>query len=285
MMQNKEIVEKRRMCPNCRAFITTDDKVCPYCDMQLGSRAVDLRVPDNLLGGLLPSTRFLTTLILIVNSGLFVATVLYSMNREENGGALMNLDFQTLAIFGAKYYQGIAAGQYWRLVTAGFLHGGLIHIAFNSFSLLDVGAHVEETFGLSRMAVIYVVSTVTGFGLSYLVNPLVLSIGASAGIFGLIGAMLAWGIIWQRTAYGAAVKTQYSRWLLYGLLMSFMGRIDMAAHIGGLVGGFAVAWIAGEPHKNPAADRVWDIAMYLALAIVVFSFAQVALTLLPGVLE
>ena len=272
------------MCSNCRAFITIDDKVCPYCDFQQAARAIDLRMPDDLLGGLLPATRFLTTIILIVNSGLYVATMLYSMNLAGNPSALMNIDGRTLVIFGAKYGPLIAAGQLWRLVTAGFLHGGLVHIAFNSFSLLDVGSHVEELYGLSRLAVIYLISTITGFGFSYWWSPTV-SIGASAGIFGLLGAMLAWGIKWERTAYGSAVKSQYSRWLVYGLVMSLMGNIDMGAHIGGLAGGFAVGWFAGEPHKNATKDRLWDIAMYVSIAIVLACFAQVALTLLPSLLE
>ena len=271
------------MCSNCRAFITVDDKVCPYCDFQLGTRAIDIRMPDNLLGGLLPATRFLTTLILIVNSGLYVATILYSMNAG-NPGALMNIDGRTLVLFGAKFGPYVAAGQVWRLVTAGFLHGGLMHIGFNSWALLDVGAHVEEMYGLSRMAVIYLVSTVLGFALSYWWSPVV-SIGASAGIFGLIGAMLAFGVKWQRTAYGSAVKSQYSRWVVYGLMMSFMPGIDMGAHLGGFAGGFAVGWLAGEPHKSPGADRLWDFAMYLAVIIVLASFANVAFALLPALIE
>ena len=270
------------MCSNCRAFITVDDKVCPYCDFQLGARAIDLRVPDNLLGGLLPSTRFLTTIILILNSGIYAATILYSMNAG-NPGALMGIDTRTLVLFGAKYGPFVAAGQWWRLVTAGFLHGGLVHILFNSFSLLDVGSHVEELYGMSRMAVIYLVSTVTGFALSYWWSP-VTSIGASAGVFGLLGAMLAWGVKWDRTAYGSAVKQQYSRWVVYGLVMSLIGPIDMGAHVGGLAGGFAIGWIAGEPHKSRGADRVWDYAMYASVAIVLACFAKVAMLLGPFLL-
>ncbi len=272
------------MCSNCRAFITVEDKICPYCDFQLGARPVDLRVPDDLLGGLLPSSRFLTTLILIVNSGLYVATVLFSMNSMENAGALVNLDTATLVLFGAKFGPYVAAGQWWRLVTAGFLHGGIMHIAFNSFSLLDVGSHVEELYGMSRMAVVYLISTITGFGLSYWWSP-VTSIGASAGVFGLLGAMLAWGMKWDRTSYGSAVKTQYSRWVVYGLVMSLMGNIDMGAHVGGLAGGFAVGWFAGEPNKSPAADRLWDLAMYVSVAVTVACFARVALNLIPVLMQ
>ena len=272
------------MCSNCRAFITIDDKVCPYCDFQLGARQVDLRLPDNVLGGLLPANRFLTTLILIVNSGLYVATMVYSMNAG-NPGALVDIDGRTLVAFGAKFGPYIAAGQLWRLVTAGFLHGGLMHIAFNSFALLDVGAHVEEMYGLSRMAVIYLISTITGFALSYWWSPMSISIGASAGVFGLIGAMLAWGMKWERTSAGSAVKSMYTRWLIQGLVISLMPGIDMGAHIGGLAGGFAIGWFAGEPHKSLTADKVWDIAMYVCIVIILACFSNVVLALLPGLIE
>jgi rhomboid protease GluP len=272
-------VEKRRMCSNCRAFITIDDKVCPYCDFQLGARPIDLRAPDDLVGGLLPSTRFLTTLILIVNSGLYVATMVYSMN-SGNSNAFINIDMRTLVEFGAKFGPYLADGQLWRLVTAGFLHGGLMHIAFNSFALLDVGAHVEETYGLSRMTAIYLIATIAGFAVSYWWSPRAVSIGASAGIFGLIGAMLAWGMK-ERTSHGSSVKSLYSRWLIQGVLISFMPGIDMGAHMGGLAGGFAMGWIAGEPHKSRGADRIWDVAMYVSIIIVLASFAKV----LPGLIS
>lgn len=272
------------MCPNCRAFITIDDKVCPYCDVQLGSRAVDFRMPDNLLGGILPSTRFLTTLILIVNSGLYVATMVHSLNAGNPSG-LTDIDGRTLVDFGAKFGPALAAGQWWRLVTAGFLHGGLMHIAFNTMSLLDLGANVEELYRTSRMTVIYLVSTAMGFLFSYFWSPMSISIGASAGIFGLLGAMLAWGQRWQRTSMGSAVKSHYSRWLVWGLIMSFMPSIDLGAHLGGLAGGFAVGWIAGEPNHSRTADQIWDWASYLSAVILLYCFAQVLLGLVPNLLS
>jgi hypothetical protein len=76
----------------------------------------------------------------------------------------MNLDMETLWEFGAKLPQSILGqGQWWRLVTAGFLHGGLIHIAMNSWVLFDLGAQIEEVFGPSRLIVIYFCATVGGF--------------------------------------------------------------------------------------------------------------------------
>src|ERR1700692_2374450 len=123
------------MCPNCRAFITTDDKVCPYCDVPVGTRAINKRSPADALGGLIPHARFTTILILLINTGLFVAMMLRS--SKVTGGMSMDFDGQTLFDFGAKERGAIAAGQWWRLITAGFLHGGLLHILMNSWVLFD----------------------------------------------------------------------------------------------------------------------------------------------------
>ena len=68
------------MCPNCRAFITTSDRVCPYCDVKVGPRAIERRNPGEILGGLIPHARFTTVLILVINFALFAATYLYSQN-------------------------------------------------------------------------------------------------------------------------------------------------------------------------------------------------------------
>jgi len=81
----------------------------------------------------------------------------------------MGLDGQTRYIFGAKVRAAVLGrGEWWRLVTAGFLHGGLLHIGMNSWVLFDVGAQVEQVYGASRMLVIYFVATICGFYLSAL---------------------------------------------------------------------------------------------------------------------
>jgi len=67
------------MCPHCRAFITTKDKVCPYCDTEVGPRAIDRRDPGALFAGMIPSARFVTVLILTLTAGMFLVTVLASM--------------------------------------------------------------------------------------------------------------------------------------------------------------------------------------------------------------
>ena len=261
------------MCPNCRAFITTSDKVCPYCDFKLGARAIDRRAPAEVLGGLIPHAHFTTVLILLINTGLYLATAIHSTQADARDGGFMQIDGRTLALFGAKYGPLIGAGQWWRLITAGFLHGGLIHILMNSWVLFDLGAQVEEAYGTPRYLAFYIFSTVTGFYASYWWRPLGLSIGASAGIFGLIGAMIAMGVR-ERSAYGDAVRSLYVRWAVYGLLMGLLPlfAVDNAAHIGGLAGGFVIAFLAGTPKLVGNAETVWRALAGVAIAITVLAF-------------
>jgi rhomboid protease GluP len=264
-------MDKRRMCPNCRAFITTSDRVCPYCDTRVGPRAIDRRNPSDILGGFIPHARFTTSIILLINFGLFAATLALSMGAGDTN-ALMGIDGQTLYRFGAKW-QVFQTGQWWRLVTAGFLHGGIIHILLNSWVLFDVGAEVEETFGAARMIVIYFLSTVFGFFVSSLWSNS-LSIGASAGIMGLIGAMIALGVRNRSNPAAAAMRGMYVRWVVYMLLLGFViGRIDNAAHIGGLIAGFGAAYVAGTPKLvDTFGERFWRGAAYAAVALTVVSF-------------
>ncbi len=258
------------MCPQCRAFITSDDRVCPYCNTPVGARAVDKRQPGEIMGGLIPHARFTTTLIMLINTGLYIAMVLYSM--KSGRGGLQALDGGTLINFGAMYPPYIHAGQWWRLVTAGFLHGGIIHILMNSWVLFDLGAQTEEFFGTSRMIVIYFAATVGGFWVSE--HFAHLSVGASAGIFGLIGAMIAFGMKEQST-YGTALRSFYVRWALYGVVLGFIiPNIDMAAHLGGLASGFVVGYLAGAPRLTGNSERAWRAVATLCIVATAAAFAE-----------
>jgi rhomboid protease GluP len=267
------------MCPHCRAFITTKDRICPYCNETVGPRAVERSGGGELLGGFIPHARFFTTLILLLNFGMYAATTLYSMNGGENGSAMMGIDNRTLVLFGAKYNPLIAAGQWWRLVTAGFLHGGLLHILMNSWVLFDLGAQVEEVYGAVRFLVIYFVATVAGFYASAWWSPAI-SVGASAGIFGLIGAMIALGVL-HRSALGQAIRGMYLRWAIYGLAFGLLPglAVDNAAHLGGLAAGFGVAYVAGTPRLVASArEKVWQLLAYACAGLTVLSFVRMFMT-------
>jgi len=259
------------MCPHCRAFITSSDRVCPYCNEPVAPRAYR---PDSggALSGFIPHARFVTMMILLVNFALYIATALYSM-RSGAGGA-MDVDGRTLFAFGAKFSPYVFAGQWWRLVTAGFLHGGILHILMNSWVLFDLGAQVEEVFGGARLMVLYFVATVMGFLASSFWSPS-LSVGASAGIFGLIGAMIALGTM-HRSEVGDHVRGMYMRYAVYMLLFGLLPglRVDNAAHIGGLVGGFATAYLARLPGGYGWTERFWRVASYVCLGLTALSFLK-----------
>jgi len=213
-------------------------------------------------------------MILLINAGLYIATSVYSMKAGR--GDAMGLDSQTLVDFGAKFTPYIALGQWWRLVTAGFLHGGLLHILMNSWVLFDLGASVEELYGASRMLVIYFLSSVGGFYVSALWSPGP-SVGASAALFGMIGAMIAIGVR-HRSALGNAVKGLYIRWAIYGLLFGLLPGIDNAAHLGGLASGFAVAYLVGQPGRvGSPLERIWRVAAWLCILITAFCFLKMYL--------
>jgi rhomboid protease GluP len=265
-------MDKRRMCPHCRAFITTSDRVCPYCDTVVGPRAIDVRRPSDVIGGFIPHARFTTSIILLINFGMFAVSLALSMGGASN--ILSGIEVPTLYRLGAKY--GVfESGQWWRLVTAGFLHANLIHILMNSWVLFDVGAQVEEVFGAARMIVIYFAGSVFGFALSSIWRPGIPSVGASAGIMGLIGAMIALGVRNRSNPAAAAMRGMYIRWVFYMLLIGFVVQmIDQAAHIGGLVGGFCVAYVTGTPKLvNTIGERFWQGAAFVAIALTVVSFA------------
>jgi len=264
------------MCPQCRAFISTDDKICPYCQTEVAPRQVFRRTPSDSFGGLIPHARFLTIVIMLINTGLYVATVLANTRA---GGSAMDLDGRTLLDFGAKYGPAIAGGQWWRLITAGFLHGGVLHILMNMWVLFDLGAQTEESYGTSRYLGIYFVATVTGFLASFYWAPGVPSVGASAGICGLIGAMIALGVR-DRSSWGADIRRFYVRWVIYLLAFGILfPQTDNAAHIGGLAGGFAVGYIAGTPGFSQAVERIWQVLAGVALAVTAFSFFKMFMAL------
>src|SRR5665213_285843 len=156
--------------------------------------------------------------------------------RGQGGSALGRGENVALVAFGAKWGPEIyQEHQWWRLVTAGFLHGGWLHILMNSWVLYDLGAQVEQVYGTPRFLVVYFVGTVGGFYVSAVVNPRVLSLGASAGIMGLVGAMIAFGVV-NRSSMGRAILNFYGRCVIYiiafGMITCFA--VDNWAHIGGV---------------------------------------------------
>src|SRR5580698_726418 len=185
-------MDNRRMCPHCRAFITTNDRTCPYCGQQIGPRAIDARQPGAIMGGLIPQAHFTTILILVINFGLFIGTLFLQRTIGETNA---------IGALGAKWGPAIFQG-----------HG--LQILINSWVLYDRGAQVEQVYGTPRFLVLYSAGTVGGFYMTAVLNPMVPSVGSSAGIMGLIGAMIAFGVA-HRSSLGNAIRNHYGRWVIY----------------------------------------------------------------------
>jgi rhomboid protease GluP len=265
-------MDPRRMCPHCRAFITDKDKICPYCNEAVGPRYAERANVGAVIGGFIPHARFNTMLILLINAGLFATTALYCIKVGASGG-FGDIDGRVLYAFGAKIGLRDLDGQWWRLVTAGFLHGGLLHILMNSWVLFDLGAQVEAIYGASRMWVIYFVATVAGFYASAVFNPGI-SIGASAGLCGLIGAMIALGVR-HRNPAGKAIRGMYIRWAVYTLIWGLLfPAVDNYAHIGGMVAGFVVAYFAETPRAAGGTEGLWQAASWFCVILTVVSFLK-----------
>ena len=147
-------------------------------------------------------------------------------------------------VFGPAVVMG---GQWWRLLSAMFLHGGMEHLALNMVSLFIVGRMMESYFGRAAYLAIYFASGMMGFLFSLFVHPVVVAIGASGAIFGLFGAIGGFALFHRRRLgeryrifmkeFGAVLGLN----LILGLVIP---GIDMSAHVGGLVLGFVGGYLA-----------------------------------------
>lgn len=143
----------------------------------------------------------------------------------------------------------------WRLITAAFLHGSLLHILVNMYSLKIIGSQVETFLGKPKFAVIYLVSAITASLLSGAIGNS-LSVGASGAIFGLLGALLYFGYHY-RTYLGDAIKRQIIPIIVLNLVIGFLSPgIDNFAHIGGLIGGFFTTMALGIDGRSKTYEKV-----------------------------
>lgn len=169
--------------------------------------------------------------------------------------------------------------QPWRLAAATFLHGGVLHLAFNMWALWDTGRLAERFYGNLQLALIYAVAGLAGSIASlFFAARTGVSVGASGAIFGVVGCLLAAIFTKAHKLPAALVASMRSSMLLfvgYSLFMGFVvGFIDNAAHIGGLVAGFLMGMVLAE--KFDEAEYRRQVLVRAAVAILVASFALTA---------
>ena len=247
-------MSKPRMCPHCRAFVDSKQKTCEYCNNPLPVTAGRRLIREQRMRRAGAQVGFTTMILLLINAGLFATSWILTLRFTGDSGFLGGIDGQVLHILGAKFSLSIQLhGEWWRLITANFLHGGLLHLGFNTMSLFNLGPLAEEIFGTSRYLVLYLGSGFCGFLASTLWSDS-LSIGASASICGLIGAMYAFG----RINTNSQLRSVALRWIIaigvFGLLFP---AIDNAAHLGGLLAGFGFAYVCGSPGRDANSEAIW----------------------------
>jgi rhomboid protease GluP len=183
-----------------------------------------------------------TALIIAVNIIMYLITAYLS-------GNLIDADINVLVLLGAKYNPLIKAGEYYRLFTCGFLHGGIIHLVMNMIALYSVGPFVEKYFGKIKYIIIYIVSLLISSFLSYKLSDSV-SIGASGAIFGLLGALLIIGLLNRKSISQSFVRSIINV-IVINLIIGFtLPNIDNYGHIGGLLGGVIITYIFIKSKKE-----------------------------------
>jgi membrane associated rhomboid family serine protease len=264
-----------KMCQACRALIAADATVCPLC-------GVESHQPSG--GGQAAGVGFwsVNTILITVNLAVYALLLLYQMEvvgqpQRARGLDLWSPSSTLLQDFGAVYQAAVLAGQYWRLIAACFLHAGLLHIGFNCYALFQIGGEAEEVYGRAKYLCLYLVSGITS-SLAVVISDSA-AVGASGAVFGVIGAMAVYGYK-RGGAYGQALKSSMIQWLIYGLIISFMPGISLVGHVGGLLGGAAMAYFiddAEQTNRSLRRARWWQAAAALAVVLIAGSFALAAI--------
>lgn len=236
------------LCPNCRRLISKDDSVCPYCGLK-NPTSIWQRVIGS---GLQDSDQFLRILV-GVNIAMYVISLLFSARStgfSPNPLTFLSPGSRSLLLLGASGYLPVdRLHRWWSLVSANYLHGSILHIFFNMFALWQLGPLVMNEYGNYRMFIIYTLSGVFGFFVSYLAG-IPLTIGASAAICGLIGAALYFGKS-RGGIYGQTVYRQVGGWAIGIFLFGFMvPSINNWAHGGGMLAGIALGFLLGYQERN-----------------------------------
>ncbi len=221
----------RPICPDCMTTTPVGMR-CPEC---AGQRTKVKRLRDT------STVPRVTYALILINVAAFLA----EGNLSFSGGPTGKI-YEEGALFGSLPglpTLGVAHGQWWRIVTSGFLHENLLHIGFNMYVLYILGLQLEPVLGRLKFGVIYGFSLLTGSLGALIVTPHAVTVGASGAVFGIMGAfaveMRARKLPLMQGALGGIGGL-----ILINLVISFtLPGISWGGHIGGLLGGALAAWI------------------------------------------
>ncbi len=272
----QEVLTEQKMCPACRALVPRNSRRCPFCGES------QHRVSPNALGRVLPPDVPLTHLLIGVNFLVFIVECL--LNRSVpigligpgmKGWVLLRLGMSVPMAY--LTHPSPVQGQYWRWVTALFLHDGILHIGFNMWVLADVGPLVEGLYGRGKFLALYLAAGIIGNAFAGIFSSASV-VGASGAIMGLIGVLIAYGVR-HKTAMAQHMRAQAIRFAVYVLIMGLLPGISDAAHIGGIGGGFLLALMIGDdPPLTETQIRFWRAAQWAVAGVVLASFILMART-------
>jgi rhomboid protease GluP len=263
------------LCYACGKINRVDAPVCFYC----GRRNPGLWGFGPVLGRLAGRLDFAHAVMAVCIAAYLAALLLDLPGALRPRGVLglLSPSPAALDVLGMTGAYAWARGRWWTLVTAIYLHGGLLHILFNLLWVRQLAPAVEELFGRARLVVIFTAGGILGFAVSNLAG-IAFSVGASGGIFGLLGALVFFGRSRGGT-FGLAIMRQYGHWALLLFVLGFlMPGVDNLAHAGGFAGGFLAAAALGYRDRRP--ERTLDAL--IAGAAIALTLGCFALALWTG---
>lgn len=243
---------------------------CQWCKQhEAAQRGEDIpfqRVEAAPWAGQQSSSMVVTQAIFGINVAVFIAMLLAGVSMLDNPAG------QDLVHWGANYGPLTVSGQWWRLLTCVFVHGGLLHIGFNMWCLWSLGRIAESVYGHWTFAVVYLISGLAASLASLIWNPAILSVGASGAIFGIAGALIASFYLGEFSLPRAALSgTLRSVVVFVGYNLFFgavIARTDNAAHIGGLLMGLLLGALIAKVAPGHD-DFLRRIAVLLVGALIV----------------
>ena len=258
-MENKPI-----LCPRCRRLIGSNETVCSWCG---ASRANPLWKTMAWMRGSLGDD-WVVQSIFLVNIVFYILSLILTKHQSVNLNPLSFLapGQTSLFLLGATGTVPIDEyGRFWSLLSANYLHGGILHIAFNLMALRQIAPLASQEYGASRMFIIYTIGGVGGFTLSYLAG-VPLTIGASAAICALIGSLLYYGKN-RGGQYGTRVYREVGGWVFSLFLFGFIvPGINNWGHGGGIISGILLGMLLGynEKRRETTVHRFFAMACGLA---------------------
>ena len=199
-----------------------------------------------------PKFPIVTYVLIGINVAIFLIGMLFGLNN-----VFINLF--------ANYGPYVVDGEYYRLLTATFIHANIFHIAFNMYALYLLGSQAESFFGKWKFLIIYLLSAISGSLLSILLNQGAVSVGASGAVFGIMGALLYFGYNYRVYLGNTLVKAIIPVILINFAFGFILTGVDNYAHIGGLVGGITTAMAVGLTTRSGKTDKLNGIIITILL--------------------